>query len=78
MVAFISGAFICLLLYAGFDALSQLPFFSNGLDYYVQMLGINFHYKSISKGVIDVRDMIYFFAVIIFFIAITKKNIETR
>ena len=78
VVAFISGAFVCLVLYTGFDALSQLPFFSNGMDYYIQMLGINFHYKSISKGVIDIRDMIYFFAVIIFFIAITKTNIETR
>jgi ABC-2 type transport system permease protein len=78
VVAFISGAFICLVLYAGFDALSQLPLFSNGLDYYVQMLGINFHYKNISKGVIDVRDMIYFFAIILFFIAITKLNIGTR
>src|SRR6478672_7383051 len=73
VVAFITGAFICFILYEGFDALSQMPFFSNGLDYYVQMLGINFHYKSISKGVIDVRDIIYFFAVIIFFIAITKQ-----
>jgi ABC-2 type transport system permease protein len=78
VVAFISGAFVCLILYAGFDALSQLPFFANGWDYYVQMLGINFHYKNISRGVIDVRDMIYFFAVILFFIAITKRNIELR
>jgi ABC-2 type transport system permease protein len=78
VVAFISGAFVCLILYIGFDALSQLPFFTNGWDYYVQMLGINFHYKSISKGVIDIRDMIYFFAVIIFFIALTKQNIERR
>ncbi len=78
VVAFISGAFVCLILYSGFDALSQLPFFSNGLDYYIQMLGINFHYKSISKGVIDIRDIIYFFAMIIFFIALTKRNIEAR
>lgn len=78
VVAFISGAFVCLILYTGFDALSQLPFFANGLDYYIQMLGVNFHYKSISKGVIDVRDVVYFFAVIIFFIAIAKRNIETR
>ena len=78
VVAFISGAFVCLILYAGFDALSQLPFFTNGWDYYVQMLGINFHYKSISKGVIDVRDMIYFFAIIIFFVAVAKENIKRR
>jgi len=67
-----------LILYAGFDALSQLPFFSNGLDYYVQMLGINFHYKSISKGVIDIRDIIYFLAIILFFMLLTKQNIEKR
>ena len=78
VVAFITGAFVCLILYAGFDALSQLPFFANGWDYYVQMLGINFHYKNISRGVIDVRDMIYFFVIILFFIAITKRNIELR
>lgn len=78
VVAFISGAFVCLILYTGFDALSQLPVFANGWDYYVQMLGINFHYKNISRGVIDVRDMIYFFAVILFFISITKRNIELR
>ena len=78
IVAFIGGAFVCLILYAGFDALSQLPFFSNGLDYYVQMLGINFHYKSISKGVIDIRDIIYFLAIILFFILLTKQNIEKR
>ncbi|MFT4155013.1 ABC transporter permease subunit [Parafilimonas sp.] len=78
IVAFIGGAFVCLILYAGFDALSQLPFFSNGLDYYVQMLGISFHYKSISKGVIDIRDIIYFLAVILFFILLTKQNIEKR
>jgi ABC-2 type transport system permease protein len=78
VIAFISGAFVCLLLYTGFDALSQLPLFSNGLDYYVQMLGINFHYKSISKGVIDIRDMIYFFAVIILFISVTKGNLDRK
>jgi ABC-2 type transport system permease protein len=78
IVAFIGGAFVCLVLYAGFDALSQLPFFSNGLDYYVQMLGINFHYKSISKGVIDIRDIIYFLAIILFFMLLTKQNIEKR
>jgi len=78
VVAFISGAFVCLILYTGFDALSQLPLFSNGLDYYVQMLGINFHYKSISKGVIDIRDMIYFFAVILLFISVTKGNLDRK
>jgi len=78
VVAFISGAFVCLLFYAGFQALASLPVFANGNDYYVEMLGIDFHYASISKGVIDIRDVIYFLAVIIFFILITRRNLQTR
>ena len=77
IVAFISGAFICLLLYAGFEAISHLPVFAAGMDYYVEMLGIRFHYKSISKGVIDVRDLIYFTATIMFFLALTKQKLST-
>src|SRR5690348_18259198 len=48
------------LLYTGFEAVSQLPMFASGPDYYIEMLGIKFHYNSISKGVIDFRDVLYF------------------
>jgi ABC-2 type transport system permease protein len=78
VIAFIGAAFLCLVLYTGFEALGSLPFFANGKDYYVEMLGINFHYKSISKGVIDIRDIIYFLALITFFIATTKRNLQIR
>jgi ABC-2 type transport system permease protein len=78
VVAFIAGAFACFIFFTGFDAISTLPFFKGNADYYIEMLGINFHYKSISRGVIDSRDIIYFFAVIYFFLFITKKNIEQR
>lgn len=77
IVAFISGAFVCLILYTGFQAISRLPAFASGIDYYIEMLGINFHYKSISKGVIDIRDIIYFIAVILFFLALTKQRLLT-
>ena len=46
-----AGAFVCFLLYNGFDAISKLPVFKAGADYYIEMLGINFHYRSISRGV---------------------------
>lgn len=75
VVAFITGAFICFLLYTGFDAISKLPVFKSGLDYYIEMLGINFHYRSISRGVIDVRDIVYFIAVIALFLIITERNL---
>ncbi|MDP3666737.1 MAG: gliding motility-associated ABC transporter permease subunit GldF [Sediminibacterium sp.] len=78
VVAFISGAFVCFLLYNGFDAISKLPVFNAGLDYYIEMMGINFHYRSISRGVIDSRDIIYFIGIIVLFLSITQKNLTKR
>ena len=78
VVAFLISAFACLILYFGFNALSRLPFFANGLDYYIEMLGIDFHYRSISRGVMDSRDMIYFFSIIFLFLLITVKNLHKK
>ena len=78
VIAFISAAGICLLLFMGFEAISMLPVFSSGTGYYIEMLGLKFHYNSISKGVIDVRDIIYFLLVIFLFMAVTQKNISNR
>jgi len=75
VVAFIAGAFVCFLLYTGFDAISKLPVFKSDWGYYIEMLGINFHYRSISRGVIDIRDIIYFAAIIYLFLIITQRNV---
>jgi len=78
VVAFIISLIACVLLYFGFSAISQLSVFSNGLDYYIEMLGINFHYQSISRGVIDTRDLVYFLSLVIFFLLVTKQNLQKR
>lgn len=78
VVAFISGAFICFLLYTGFEAISKLPVIAAGIGYYIEMLGIKFHYNSISKGVIDLRDMLYFAGVIFICLLITQRNVARR
>ncbi|MCY7293746.1 MAG: ABC transporter permease [Ferruginibacter sp.] len=78
VVAFLISAFVCLLLYFGFNAVSKLPFFAGGSDYYIEMLGIDFHYKSISRGVIDSRDVIYFFSIIFLSLLITVKKINKK
>lgn len=78
VLAFIAGAFVCFILYSGFDALSKLPVFSVGVDYYIEMLGINFHYKNMSRGVIDTRDVIYFTAMVVLFLLITQRNLSKK
>ena len=78
VVAFIASLIGCALLYYGFGAISKLPALSNGADYYIEMLGIDFHYRSISRGLIDTRDIIYFLSVIFLFITITNRNLLKR
>ncbi len=78
VIAFLVSAFACLTLYFGFSAISKLPVFSGNADYYIEMLGINFHYQSISRGVGDTRDIIYFFSIIFLFLFATKKNLNRK
>ncbi|PZP47925.1 MAG: gliding motility-associated ABC transporter permease subunit GldF, partial [Pseudopedobacter saltans] len=78
VVAFILGAVLCLFFYAGFDAIASLPFFRNGMDYYLQMLGLNFHYKNISRGVVDIRDIVYFIGIVYLCGLVMRRNILTR
>ena len=78
VVAFISSLLGCALLYYGFNAISKLPALSNGADYYIEMLGIDFHYHSISRGLIDTRDLVYFISVIFLFLTISNRNLVKR
>ena len=75
VVAFITSAFVCFIFYSGFDAMSKLPLFKGGIDYYIEMLGAQFHYKSLSRGVIDSRDLIYFAGVIVLYLLIAQRNL---
>lgn len=78
VVAFIISLIASILLYFGFSAISELDLFSGGADYYIEMLGIDFHYRSISRGVIDTRDIVYFISLIIFFLLLTRQNLQKR
>jgi ABC-2 type transport system permease protein len=78
IVAFIMAAFTCFLMYAGFHAISTLKTFPSGADYYIDMIGIDFHYRNMIRGVISIRDLVYFICVIAFFLTITKNNLFKR
>jgi ABC-2 type transport system permease protein len=78
VVAFLISAFSCLILYFGFNAFSKLPLFANGSDYYIEMLGIDFHYRSTSRGVLDSRDLVYFISIIFIFLLTTVKNLHKK
>ena len=62
IVAFLSGCFLCFVFYWSFYYLSKLPVFFGKTDDFVQRLGIDYHYISMSRGVLDTRDISYFIA----------------
>lgn len=75
LVAFIIAVLACFLLYFGFDGLSNYALFGSDV-YAIEYLGISFHYKSMSRGVIDTRDVLYFLSIITLFLACTKLNLS--
>jgi ABC-2 type transport system permease protein len=77
IVAFILAAFCCYLLFSGFESLASLNLWSaNALR--IKQLGILYHYESLSKGLIDTRDVIYFISVVFLLLSITKLNLSSR
>jgi len=77
IIAFIIALLIAFFFYMGFDLLSGMWIFSR-IDLFIMDLGINAHYRSMSRGVIDTRDIIYFISVILVFIYLTKTIIQNR
>lgn len=77
IVSFIIGVFLSGFLYIGFEFIYSLDWLGN-LDLFIKSLGINSHYTSMSRGVIDTRDVIYFLSVIFLFIFLAKHSLERR
>ncbi|MDN3723893.1 gliding motility-associated ABC transporter permease subunit GldF [Aequorivita sp. SDUM287046] len=69
IVAFIIAVFLCFSLYYGFEGFSSSAF-------NISELGMKAHFDSVARGVLDSKDLIYFFSVAIFFIAITVLKLK--
>jgi len=77
IISFLLGILFCFLFYLGFELLADLV--SKGfITAFIIKLGINDHYSSISRGVIDSRDIVYFLSVITLFIFFSKIRLESR
>ena len=75
IISFVVALVLSFFFYYGFDLLAS--FFTSGQAIqYLESIGINSHYKSMSRGVIDSRDVIYFVSVSVIFILATVKKIK--
>ncbi|MCF8194073.1 MAG: ABC transporter permease, partial [Bacteroidia bacterium] len=71
VVSFVLGVFLCFFMYAAFDSLRFLPLPNTAL-LVIEQLGIGAHFESMSKGVVDLRDLVYFASVTFFFLFWTR------
>ena len=78
IVAFLLGSFLCFFFHWVFFYLSKLEVFFGKWDDLIQRIGIDYHYVSMSRGVIDSRDLIYFISVTALFLICTTWVISGR
>jgi ABC-2 type transport system permease protein len=77
VVSFIFAVVFSFFFYSGFEFLSSTisnPKLSNILSY----IGISNHYQSLSRGVIDTRDMVYLVSLTLFFLFLSRFILEKR
>ena len=76
IVAFILAVFLSFLMYLGFEFLSGIAG-SGSTVFLISRMGISYHYNSISRGVIDSRDILYFAGIIFLFIVGTRTVLQS-
>lgn len=77
IVSFIVGMILCFFLFIGLESLAGLHIFK-GIQHIIVSIGINEHYTSMSRGVIDTRDILYFFALATIFLLATRVVLQSR
>jgi ABC-2 type transport system permease protein len=77
IISFTIAVFLCFFAFSGFDSISQLLSLQS-IETVITSIGINQHYQSISRGVLDSRDLVYFLSFISLFLLITKTILGGR
>lgn len=74
IVSFITAVFLCFLMYYGLEAAAGL--FGEWGDL-ISKLGMEAHFKSMGRGVLDSRDLLYFVSVAVIFLAGTVYKLKS-
>lgn len=77
IISFLISILLSAFLFHGLELISSLV--NNGkINLFINYLGLNYHYNSLSKGIIDSRNVLYFISVNVLFILLTIRNIEQK
>ena len=76
VVAFVLGVFLCFVLYFGLTALAGMV--PGDWAYWIEELSLSYHYNSLSRGVIDSRDLFFLFGMIWIFLGATVLILKKK
>jgi len=77
IVSFLVSAMLCFFMYTGFSSIASFELLG-AADNFILNLGMQAHYNSLSRGLIDSRDVVYFLALIVIFLLLTKTVLHAR
>ena len=75
VVAFLTAVVITFVFYIGFSLLGSML---GSVGVVITNLSIDIHYQSVSRGVVDTRDLAYFFCISAFFVMLTRLKLKSR
>ena len=78
IVSFILAAFISFVLYFGFEFIAEFPSFVGSWDDIIDKIGASHYYSSLSRGVLDTRDILYFISVVGLTLFATISSLQVR
>lgn len=76
IVSFLISVLLCFIIYFGFQGISNYQALEN-FSSLIASFGMDYHYKSMSRGVIDTRDVIYFGSIIFLFLSLTVHKLKS-
>jgi len=77
LVAFVLAVLLSFFLFSGFEMLSDL-ILAESWSLALLSLGISAHYESMSKGLLDSRDLFYFLTIMVLFLALTRIALQWK
>ncbi len=77
IVSFIIAVFLCFIIYSGFESVAAIDVWGNYASQ-IEQWGILYHYESMSRGLLDSRDLIYFLSIIIIMLMATDLVLKSR
>jgi len=77
IVSFIVALFLCFIMYSGLESLAAIDAWGR-FSLFFEQLGLAYHYRAMSRGLLDTRNIIHFLSMITVMLLLTKLIIGSR